>query len=131
MAHENLIEFEDSGVASIEMANGMIGGLNWSLNAYQENMEVSLTVLSEKGSIRLAGEQLNAVEYQLLANGKLTETIEPGAGEDYIHGKGPVDNYDIVYESMVKALQDSAYANSYDGLKTVEAIEKIYKSLAG
>ena len=51
--HQNIIEFEDCGIATFEMENGMIGGLNWSVNTFLKNMEVSLTVIAEKGCIRM------------------------------------------------------------------------------
>src|SRR6185503_13271684 len=87
MAHQNSIEFEDSGVVSIEMENGMLGGLNWSVNAFQENMEVSLTILAEKGSIRIAGGYMNKIEYQLIEAVK-PDIPEAGSASDYGFYKG-------------------------------------------
>jgi predicted dehydrogenase len=131
MAHQNIIEFEDSGVVSLEMANGMLGGLNWSVNTFQKNMEVSLTIIAEKGSIRIGGEYMNKIEYQLTDGADLPVPL-PGAPNDYGFYKGSMSNHDKVYENLLKALQDDnhPFTNATDGLKTVETIERIYNSVS-
>jgi len=131
MAHQKSIEFEDSGIVSIEMENGMLGGLNWSVNTFQKNMEVSLTIIAEKGSIRIGGEYMNKIEFQQMEGSKL-EIPQPGAANDYGSYKGSMSNHDKVYENLAKALQDEnhPFSNAYDGLKTVETIERIYNSVS-
>jgi len=128
--HRGVIEFEDCGSVSLEMKNGMVGGLNWSVNAYQKNMEVSLTVLAEKGSIRIAGEYMNKVEYVLASDAQL-KTGPGGTANHYGFYQGSMSNHDKVYENMLLALKDDShpFTNALDGLKTVEAIEQIYKTI--
>jgi len=130
-AHKDSIDFEDSGVIAIEMQNGIIGGLNWSVNTFQKNMEVSLSVVGEKGSVRIAGEYMNKTEYQLMDHYQL-RIPSGGTANDYGFYKGSMSNHDKIYENLVKALNDDAhpFANALDGLKTVEAIERIYKSVS-
>jgi predicted dehydrogenase len=130
-AHQSVVEFEDSGIAALEMENGMIGGLNWSVNTFKKNMEVSLTVIAEKGSIRIAGEYMNKTEYDL-ADGFSLDSGDIGNANDYGFYKGSMSNHDKVYENLVMALQDDQYpfTNAIEGLKTVEAIEKIYNCVA-
>jgi UDP-N-acetyl-2-amino-2-deoxyglucuronate dehydrogenase len=130
MAHSGVIEFEDSGVVALEMKNGMLGGLHWSLNTYQKNMEVSLSIIAEKGSLRIGGEYMNKVEYQC------TETASldiPGTGiaNEYGFYTGSMSNHDKVYENLVRALHDDnhPFTQAAEGLKTVETIEKIYQSI--
>jgi predicted dehydrogenase len=131
MAHQNIIEFEDSGVVSLEMANGILGGLNWSVNTFQKNMEVSLTIIAEKGSIRIGGEYMNKIEYQHCDSAEL-KNIFAGTSNDYGFYKGSMSNHDKVYENMLKALSDEnhPFTNATDGLKTVETIERIYNSVS-
>jgi predicted dehydrogenase len=130
MSHKNIIEFEDCGSASIEMESGMIGGLNWSVNTYQKNMEVSLSVLAEKGSIRIAGEYMNKIEYQVSANAQI-KIDQVGSANNYGFYQGSMSNHDKVYENMLLALNDDThpFSNAFDGLKTVETIEQIYKTI--
>ena len=130
-AHQNIIEFEDTGVVSIEMENGMIGGLNWSVNTFQKNMEVSLSIIAEKGSLRIGGEYMNKIEYQLSGQDQ-ADVLATGNANDYGFYKGSMSNHDKIYENLVKALNDDnhPFANALDGLRTVEAIEKIYKAVS-
>jgi predicted dehydrogenase len=130
MAHSGTIEFEDSGVVALRMKNGMLGGLNWSVNTFKKNMEVSLTILAEKGSIRIGGEYMNKLDYQL-TDGVQLDIPVTGSANDYGSYQGSMSNHDKVYENLLKALQDEEhpFANAMDGLKTVEAIEKIYSAV--
>jgi UDP-N-acetyl-2-amino-2-deoxyglucuronate dehydrogenase len=130
-AHQNIIEFEDCGVVAIEMENGTIGGLNWSVNTFQKNMEVSLSIIGEKGSIHIDGEYMNKLDYQLIDQYQL-EVPGGGNANDYGFYKGSMSNHDKIYENLVKALKDDnhPFANAADGLKTVETIERIYKSVS-
>jgi predicted dehydrogenase len=130
-AHQSIIDFEDSGVAAIEMKNGIIGGINWSVNTFQKNMEVSLSIIAEKGSIAIGGEYMNKISYQLIDNFTL-DISEAGKANDYGFYKGSMSNHDKIYDNLVKALDDDnhPFTSASDGLKTVEAIETIYKSVS-
>jgi UDP-N-acetyl-2-amino-2-deoxyglucuronate dehydrogenase len=130
-AHQGTIEFEDNGVAAIRMQNGMLGGLNWSLNTFQRNMEVSLSLIAEKGSIRIGGEYMNKVEYQLTGGAQLS-IPDTGSANDYGFYKGSMSNHDKVYQNMLIAIgnDNHPFTHAADGLKTVEAIERIYKSVS-
>lgn len=131
MAHRDTIAFEDSGAVALRMKNGMIGGLNWSLNAYRKNMEVSLSLLAEKGSLRIGGEYMNKLEYELAEN-EILKIAPGGAANDYGFYKGSMSNHDKIYENLVKALLDDGhpFTHAADGLKTVETIERIYNSVS-
>lgn len=130
LAHENDIDFEDSGVVSLEMASGAIGGLNWSVNAYKKNMEVSLTIIAEKATIEIGGEYMNHLKYQ--SNGGFTlPEVNPGSANDYGYYQGSMSNHDKVYENMIRAMDDPShpFTSAQDGLRTVELIERIYNRL--
>jgi predicted dehydrogenase len=130
-AHQQVIDFEDSGVVALEMENGIIGGINWSVNTFQKNMEVSLSIIAEKGSITIGGEYMNTITYQL-TDGFDLKVPESGNANDYGFYKGSMSNHDKVYENLVKALYDDnhPFTSAADGLKTVETIETIYKSVS-
>ena len=128
VAHQNIIEFEDTGVVNIEFANGIIGGINYTVNSYQKNMEGSLTIFAEKGTVKIGGQYLNELEYQLIENYTIENLPKGNTANDYGTYTGSMSNHDKVYQNLVDVLLHggSAYANAYDGLKTVEIIEKIY-----
>ncbi len=67
-AHQGIIEFEDNGAVTLEFNNGIIGSINYTVNAYQKNMEGSLTIFGEKGTVKIGGQYLNKLEYQAIDN---------------------------------------------------------------
>ncbi len=56
------IEVEDSGVAAIRWRSGAMGTLNVTMLTYPKNMEGSLTVLGEKGTVRIGGVAVNDIQ---------------------------------------------------------------------
>jgi predicted dehydrogenase len=50
-AHKGIIEFEDTGVIALEFLNGVIGTINYTVNSFNKNMEGSLTIFGEKGTV--------------------------------------------------------------------------------
>ncbi len=130
LVHNKSIEFEDCGIVSVQMKNGILGGINWSINSFLKNMEVSLTVLAEKGTLKIGGEFMNEIKYQLL-DGFAMKNLEKGNPNDYGTYKGSMSNHDKVYENLIRTLQDQTipFATIEDGLKTVDFIETIYNSI--
>ena len=128
-AHPHIIEFEDTGVVNLEFDNGIIGGIHYTVNSYKQNMEGSLTIFSEKGTIKIGGQYLNELEYQLIEDHTIPVLPRGNAANDYGTYTGSMSNHNKVYENMIDVLLNGApaYANAYDGLKTVEIIERIYK----
>lgn len=129
LAHEGLMEFEDCGVMALEMYTGVIGTLNYSVNTFKKNMELSLTVIAEKGTVKIGGQYLNELTYQLIDDYTFDD---PGTGNDandYKFYRGSMSNHDKVYDNLLLALNDDNHlsATASDGLKTIGIIEKIYK----
>jgi len=127
-AHKNIIEFEDAGVVILEFENGAIGCINYTVNSYRKNMEGSLTIFGEQGTLKIGGQYLNELEYQQINNYTITDLPIGNRANDYGFYQGSMSNHDKVYQNLVDVLQHNApiAAGSYDGLKTVEIIEKIY-----
>jgi len=127
-AHKKSIEFEDTGVALLEFENGVIGSINYTINSYQKNMEGSLTIFGEKGTVKIGGEYLNELEYQMIAGEKIIDLPMGNKANDYGSYQGSMSNHDKVYQNLVEVLQHNGKmtVSSHDGLKTVEIIEKIY-----
>ena len=130
-AHQNSMEFEDAGTASLLMKNGAIGTLHWTVNSFRQNHEIALTIVAEKGTIRTGGAYMNEVQYLQAEDEVLFEPVK-NASNDYAGYSGSMSNHEEVYQHLVESLEQpsTSFANSYDGLKTVEAIEKIYKAVS-
>lgn len=129
-AHKQHIEFEDSGVAALTMKSGVLGTLNWSVNTYRENFEIGFTLLAENGTISLGGPYLNTIRYACLNE---DVPFDQSAQKPNAYGSysGSMSHHAEVYEQLVQTLEKDAptAAGAFDGLKTVEAIEKIYKAV--
>lgn len=128
--HQGIIEFEDTGVVILEFYNGTIGCINYTVNSYGKNMEGSLTLFGEKGTVKIGGEYLNELEYQNI-DGYTIENLPKGNhANNYGSYQGSMSNHDKVYENVVDVLMNNATiaTNSFEGLKTVEIIEKIYSA---
>lgn len=129
--HRSSIEFEDSGVVALELQSGAIGTIHYSVNAYEINHEISLNIVSEKGTIHLGGEYLNKIVYQqpaLLSHDLMNQVT---AANDYGFYKGSTSNHDKVYENVCKALngEDNNVTDGADALKTVALIEDFYSNI--
>lgn len=129
--HNKIIEFEDTGVVSVKFASGVIGTINYTVNSFQKNMEGSITVFGEKGTVKIGGQYLNELEYQDIKNYKI-ENLPPGnPANNYGQYQGSMSNHDKVYKNVVEVMSGKATiaTNGFEGLKTVEIIEKIYANL--
>ena len=127
-AHKNSIEFEDTGVVLLEFETGMIGAINYTVNSFAKNMEGSLTVFGEKGTVKIGGQYLNELEYQAIKDYVITNLPAGNKANEYGFYQGSMSNHDKVYQNLVQVIENNApmAASSHDGLKTVEIIEKIY-----
>ncbi len=129
-AHKGIIEFEDTGVAILEFYNGAIGTLNYSVNSFGKNMEGSLTIFAENGTVKIGGQYLNELEYQNIKNYKIENLPVGNTANNYGQYQGSMSNHDMVYENVINVLKhgDAINTSSFEGLKTVEIIDKIYSA---
>jgi predicted dehydrogenase len=129
-AHQGIIEFEDTGVVILEFLNGAIGTINYTVNSYKKNMEGSLTIFGEKGTVKIGGQYLNELEYQEIEGYKIENLPAGNTANNYGNYQGSMSNHDKVYENVIEVLNNNASiaTNSFEALKTVEIIDKIYQS---
>lgn len=127
--HQTIIEFEDTGAIALEMKNGAIGTIQYSINAFEKNQEISLNIVAEKATIKIGGSYMNEILYQcpkLISDNIIAEINSPN---DYTFYKGSVSNHDKIYEDLINALEGkhSNITEGQDALKTVKFIETFYK----
>lgn len=129
-AHKGIIDFEDTGVVAIEFNSGALGTINFTVNSYNNNMEGSLTIFAEKGTVKIGGQYLNELEYQNVQGFEFKDLPRGSAAYNYGNYTGSMSNHDKVYKNLVDVLVNgsSVSANAYEGLKTVEIIDRIYQS---
>jgi UDP-N-acetyl-2-amino-2-deoxyglucuronate dehydrogenase len=130
--HKSTIEFEDSGVVALEFYNGAIGTINFTINSFNRNMEGSITVIGEKGIVKVGGQYLNVLEYQNIENYIISDIPESRPANEYGFYQGSMSNHDKIYDNVITVLNNNGKISTTgeDGLKTVEIIEKIYASIS-
>ena len=131
--HQGLTDFEDSGMVNFNFVNGGMGCINYSTSVWNKNLESSLTVIGEKGSVKIGGQYMNEVEYCHIEDYEMPELEESNPANDYGAYKGSAANHHFIIENVVDNLRGSTpiTTNALEGLKVVEIIERIYAQRNG
>src|SRR5690349_10545392 len=122
------IEAEDSGVAILKFRSGALGVIEVNVLAYPKNLEGSITILGEKGSVKIGGTAVNRVETWLFADydddDKLVETVATNPPSVYGYG------HEGYYRNVLAVLHGEAKAETDGraGRKSLELILGIYES---
>ena len=126
--HDKLTEFEDSGFVSFDFLNGGMGSINYSTSVWNQNLESSMTIIGENGSVKIGGQYMDKVEYCHIKDYVMPDLPPTNPGNDYGAYKGSAQNHNFVIENVVDVLlnRSSINTNALEGLKVVEIISKIY-----
>lgn len=126
--HHNLTDFEDSGFVNFDFVNGGMGCLNYSTSVWNSNLESSMTIIAENGSLKIGGQYMDKVEICNIKDYILPELAPTNPGNDYGAYKGSAANHHYVIENIVDVLngRDTITTNALEGLKVVDIIERIY-----
>lgn len=126
--HDKLTEFEDSGFVSFDFLNGGMGSINYSTSVWNQNLESSMTIIGENGSVKIGGQYMDKVEYCHIKDYLMPDLPPTNPGNDYGAYKGSAQNHNFVIENVVDVLlnRSSINTNALEGLKVVEIISKIY-----
>lgn len=126
--HAELTDFEDSGFVSFDFANGGMGSLNYSTSVWNTNLESSITVIAENGSLKVGGQYMNEVEYCHIKDYQMPELAPTNPGNDYGAYKGSAANHHYIIENVIDVLKgrNTITTNALEGLKVVDIIERIY-----
>jgi predicted dehydrogenase len=129
--HSKLTEFkEDSGVLQFEFVNGGMGCVSFSTSIWDCNLESSMTIIAENGSVKIGGQYMDKVEYCHVKDYQMPELLPTNPGNDYGAYKGSAANHHFVIENVVDVLKgrNQITTNALEGLKVVEIIERMYQS---
>ena len=126
--HSQITDFEDSGFVSFDFVNGGMGSLSYSTSVWDKNLESSITIIAENGSVKIGGQYMNEVEYCHIKNYTITELAPTNPGNDYGAYKGSAANHHYIIENVVDVLKgkNMITTNALEGLKVVDIIERIY-----
>ena len=124
------IETEDTGVAIVRFRNGALGILETTMLTYPRNLEGSITILGEKGTVQIGGTALNRVEQWQFAeyhdDDREAEALRVAPDPLSVYGSG----HRPYYDNVVKVLRGEATAGTdgREGRKSLELILGIYES---
>ena len=127
--HKNSTDFEDSGFVNFDFTEGGMGSINYSTAIANQNLESSLTIIGEKGSVKIGGQYMNEVEVCNIEGYEMPELAESNPANDYGPYKGSAANHNYVIKNVIDTLKGrtTATTNALEGLKVVDIIERIYK----
>lgn len=128
--HQGITEFEDSGSFVFEFEKGGVGALNFTTNSHNKNMEGSITIFAEKGTVKIGGKYLNAIEYFSATEFSIEDLPVSAPANDYGFYEGSMSNHDKVIENVINTLMgtEKIMTSATDGLAVVDTIEKLYNS---
>jgi len=122
------IEAEDSGVALFRFRNGALGAMEVTMLTYPRNLEGSITILGEKGSVKIGGTAVNRVEQWLFSDYDDDDKLVEGASTNppNVYGFG----HEAYYRNVLAVLRGEARADTDGraGRKSLELILGIYES---
>jgi UDP-N-acetyl-2-amino-2-deoxyglucuronate dehydrogenase len=125
---ERDIEVEDSGVAAIRWRSGAMGTLNVSMLTYPKNLEGSITILGEKGTVRVGGVAVNEIQHWEFAEQRPEdeEIKHASYATTSVYGFG----HPLYYDNVIQTLRGEAEAETdgREGLKSLELLIAMYLS---
>jgi predicted dehydrogenase len=110
-----------------------MGSLFWTTCAYNRNFEGSITLIGERGIVKIGGQYLNRIEHWDVEGFPLREGTE-WVDRPNTYGKyqGSSSNHDKVIQDVIRRVnrEDVRVVSGEDGIRTVQAIELIYAKCA-
>lgn len=126
--HAETTNFEDSGTISFDFVNGGIGSLNFSTAVNRANFESTLTIVAEKGTVKIGGQYMNEVTYCDIEDYHMPTLAEGNPANDYGDYKGSAANHVYIIQNVIDTLKGrtNITTNALEGLKVVDIIERMY-----
>lgn len=122
------LEAEDVGLAVVKFKNGAIGTIEGTTNVYPKNLEETLYVFGEKGTVKLGGTSTNNIDVWNFADESDADAKNKGLQEatSNVYGNG----HTSLFADMVDAIEHDRkpYVDAVAGRNALEMVLAIYKS---
>lgn len=122
------IEVEDTGVMSIKWRSGALGSMNVTMLTHPKNLEGSITIIGEKGTVRVGGLAVNEIQHWEFAEPDEDDASIKQANYETtsVYGFG----HPLYYENVIKVLRGEAApeTDGREGLKSLEILIAAYLS---
>ena len=127
--NHDYIAAEDLGVAIIKFKNGSYGTLEGTTNIYPKNLEETLYIFGEKGTVKAGGSSVNKIEAWKF-DGEDEQVVIDNFSEEHknVYGFGHTPLYTDVIEAIKSGKKP--YIDGYAGKRALELVLAIYKSSA-
>lgn len=125
---ERNIEVEDSGVLNVRWRSGALGSMNVTMLTYPQNLEGSITIIGEKGTVRVGGVAVNEIQHWEFADKDPDD--EKVKASNYqttsVYGFG----HPLYYENVINVMRGTAApeTDGREGLKSLEVLIATYLS---
>jgi UDP-N-acetyl-2-amino-2-deoxyglucuronate dehydrogenase len=122
------IEVEDTGVLNVKWRNGALGSMSVTMLTYPQNLEGSITILGEKGSVRVGGVAVNDIQLWQFDTPKDYDAQVQAANYQTtsVYGFG----HPLYYQNVVDVMRGQAEpeTDGREGLKSLELLIAAYLS---
>ena len=127
-SHSGLTDFADSGTVSFSWRQGGIGNLNFTTSVWLKNLESSLTVIGEKGTVKISGQYMDEIEICHVAGHEMPEGLKLPSPTLLPGQKKSVSNHTYIFENIVAVLKRGGRPDidPREAGRIVATIEKIY-----
>jgi len=124
----NYLECEDIGMAVVKFKNGAIGTIEGTVNVYPQNLEETLYLFGENGTVKIGGKSTNNIDVWNFKDETDEDQVNKGLEEQTsnVYGNG----HTSLYADMLDAIKNNRkpYVDAVAGRNAVEMILAIYKS---
>lgn len=122
------IDAEDTGVISLKWRSGALGSMNVTMLTYPKNLEGSITILGEKGTVKVGGVAVNEVQHWEFEDEDPDDVKVREASYETtsVYGFG----HPLYYDNVIKVMRGEAKpeTDGREGLKSLEVIIATYLS---
>ncbi len=122
------IEAEDTGVLALRLRHGGLASINVTMLTYPQNLEGSITILGEKGTVKIGGTAVNKIEHWAFDTPHPDDERVKNASYETtsVYGFGHAAYYDNVIQTLRGEAQ--AQVDGYEGLRSLELLIAAYRS---
>ena len=122
------LEAEDIGMAVVKFKNGAVGTIEGTTNVYPQNLEETLYLFGEKGTVKLGGKSTNNIDVWNFADEGDADQKNKGLEEatSNVYGNG----HTSVFADVINSIRNNRkpYIDARAGRRALEMILAIYKS---
>ncbi len=124
------LEAEDIGMAVVKFKNGAVGTIEGTVNVYPRNLEETLYLFGENGTVKLGGTSTNNIDVWYFSDETDSDTKNKGLQEatSNVYGNGHTSLYADVIDAIIN--DRKPYIDAVAGRNAVEMILAVYKSAA-